>query len=66
MSIWSDIQDRSASVVTRKEDLNLSFLYSGTFKKEDLLDEAKAILSNIYGFKGFAPFLPSDILEEAG
>jgi len=66
MSIWSDLEDRSAGVVTRKEDLNLSFLYSGTFKKEDLLDEAKAILSNIYGFKGFAPFLPSDILEEAG
>ena len=62
MSLWTDIQDRSAGDIVRKEDI-IKFWDNGKYIG-DLDSESEKILSDIYSFRGFAPFLRFDILEE--
>lgn len=67
MSIWSDIEDRSDGVTVRKEDIIYFWDYGKNSPYKGTLDsETEKILSDIYSFRGFAPFLPSDILENEG
>ena len=64
MSIWADIHRRSSRKAVRKEDI-IKFWDNGNYIG-DLDSESEKILSDIYSFRGFAPFLPSDILVDEG
>ena len=67
MSIWSDLEDRSSGEVIRKEDVVKFWEYCKGNPYKGVLDlETEKILSEIHSFRGFAPFLPADILVPDG
>ncbi len=65
MTYWSDMHKRSQGLATRKEDKPCEFWEIGSFKGT-LDSTTKDLLREIHDFKGFAPFLPEDILKPEG
>ena len=62
MSIWTDIQRRSAGDIVRKED---SFIYTKASPSvPDLDGETDKLLREVDAFTGYPPFIPGDIHEK--
>lgn len=67
MSVWNDLRKKSLGEELRKEDMVKFWEYGKCNPYKGVLDsKTEKILNEIYSFNGFAPFLPSDILEEKG
>ena len=64
MSAWGEMRKRSSGEILRKEDMVMFWKYASF--RGILSPETEKMLSDIYSFKEFAPFLPSDILVEDG
>ena len=67
MSAWGEMRKRSSGEILRKEDIVYFWSYGEKNPFKGVLDSGtEKILSEIHSFGGFAPFLPSKILEEDG
>ena len=65
MTYWSEMNKRSQGLATREEDKPSKFWEIGSYKGT-LDPTTKGLLREIHDFKGFAPFLPEDILNPEG
>ena len=64
MGVWANISKRAEGTLKRREDNN-DFWESGSYTGT-LDSDTKELLHAIHDFKGFAPFLPKDILKPDG
>ena len=64
MGVWANISKRAEGTLKRREDNNV-FWESGSYTGT-LDSDTKELLHAIHDFKGFAPFLPKDILKPDG
>ena len=64
MGVWANISKRAEGTLKRREDNN-DFWESGSYTGT-LDSDTKELLHAIHDFKGFAPFLPEEILENKG
>ena len=65
MSHWAGMRNRSMGITIRKEDEPIVFWEIGTYKGT-LDSDTTNLLHDIHDFKGFAPFLPENILNPSG